>query len=99
MIVIMTEIEKIKQVIKEDILVNRLELEDVTAEDIEDNTPLFGEGLGLDSVEALDVVAGVEQFFGVKLQGVSPKELQKHLHSVETLAQFIVSKMESKSDN
>ncbi|KJS23104.1 MAG: acyl carrier protein [Clostridiaceae bacterium BRH_c20a] len=88
----MTDIEKIKQVIKEDILINRLELEDIKVEDIEDNTPLFGEGLGLDSVEALDVVAGLEQFFGVKLQGVSPQEFQKHLYSVENLAQFVVAK-------
>ncbi len=88
----MSDIEKIKQVIKEDILIKRLELEDITAEEIEDNTPLFGEGLGLDSVEALDVVAGLEQSFGVKLQGVSPKEFQKHLYSVETIAQYVVAK-------
>jgi acyl carrier protein len=86
----MMNIEKVKQVIKEDILINRLELEDITAEQIEDQTPLFGEGLGLDSVEALDVVAGLEQFFGVKLQGVSPQEFKKHLYSVETLAQFVI---------
>lgn len=88
----MTDLEKIIQVIKEDILIKRLELEDVSVEDIEDNTPLFGEGLGLDSVEALDVVAGLEQFFGIKLQGVSPQEFQKHLYSVETIAQYVVSK-------
>lgn len=88
----MIDISKIKQIIKEDILINRLELEDITPEEIEDNTPLFGEGLGLDSVEALDVVAGIEQLFGVKLQGVSPQEFQRHLYSVETLAQFVVNK-------
>ncbi|MDD2401503.1 MAG: phosphopantetheine-binding protein [Clostridia bacterium] len=87
----MTEIERIKQIIKEDILIKRLELEDITAEEIKDNAPLFGEGLGLDSVEALDVVAGLEQFFGIKLQGVSPQEFQKHLYSVETIAQYVVN--------
>lgn len=88
----MVDIARIKQVIKEDILINRLELEDITPEEIEDNTPLFGTGLGLDSVEALDVVAGIEQIFGVKLQGISPAEFKKHLYSVETLAQFVVDK-------
>ncbi|KUO64328.1 MAG: acyl carrier protein [Gracilibacter sp. BRH_c7a] len=88
----MIDIARVKAVIKEDILIKRLELEDITPEEIEDNTPLFGEGLGLDSVEALDVVAGIEQIFGVKLQGISPEEFKKHLYSVETLAQFVVHK-------
>ncbi|KUO73426.1 MAG: acyl carrier protein [Clostridia bacterium BRH_c25] len=88
----MMDIAKIKQIIKEDILINRLELEDITPEEIGDDTPLFGEGLGLDSVEALDVVAGIEQVFNVKLQGISPAEFKKHLRSVETLAQFVLDK-------
>lgn len=88
----MIEIQRIKQIIKEDILIKRLELEDITPEEIGDDTPLFGVGLGLDSVEALDVVAGIEQVFNVKLQGISPVEFKKHLHSVETLAQFVVDK-------
>lgn len=88
----MIDIARIKQIIKEDILINRLELEDITPEEIGDDTPLFGEGLGLDSVEALDVVAGIEQVFSVKLQGISPAEFKKHLHSVETLAQFVLDK-------
>lgn len=88
----MMDIARIKQIIKEDILINRLELEDVTPEEIGDAEPLFGEGLGLDSVEALDVVAGVEQLFGIKLQGISPQEFKKHLYSVDTLAQFVLDK-------
>jgi len=88
----MTELEQIKQVIKEDILIKRLELEDITAEEIEDEAPLFGEGLGLDSVEALDIIAGLEQFFGIKLQGVAPQEFKKHLYSVETIAHYVVAK-------
>jgi len=88
----MIDIAKFKQVIKKEILIDRLELEDISPEEIEDHTPLFGEGLGLDSVEALDVVAGVEQIFGIKVQGISPEEFKKHLYSVETLAQFVVNK-------
>lgn len=87
----MTDLERIKQVIKEDILIKRLELEEITAEEIEDEMPLFGEGLGLDSVEALDIIAGLEQFFGIKLQGVAPKEFKAHLYSVQTIAEYVVS--------
>ncbi|MCZ8513161.1 phosphopantetheine-binding protein [Paenibacillus filicis] len=85
----MKSLEEIKNTIKQSILIDRLELEDITAEEIEDNAPLFGEGLGLDSVEALDVVAGLEAEFGVKLQGMDQEEIKKHFYSVETLSQFV----------
>lgn len=82
-------IEEIKAIIKEKILIERLELEDVTPEDIADDAPLFGEGLGLDSVEALDVVAGLQAEFGIKLQGASPESLRQDFYSVSTLASFV----------
>jgi acyl carrier protein len=85
----MKTLEEIKQIIKQDILIDRLELEDITAEEIDDNEPLFGAGLGLDSVEALDVVAGLEEEFNVKLSGISQEELANHFSSVQKLAQFI----------
>ncbi|WP_078392763.1 phosphopantetheine-binding protein [Shouchella patagoniensis] len=84
--------EEIKQVIKQNILIERLELEDLTCEEIEDTEALFGDGLGLDSVEALDVVAGIEAEFGVSLQGMSEEDIQKHFYSVETLGAFIEKK-------
>ncbi|WP_160036900.1 phosphopantetheine-binding protein [Paenibacillus sp. An7] len=85
----MKSLNEIKQIIKQNILIDRLDLEDITAEDIQDNDPLFGEGLGLDSVEALDVVAGIESEFGVKLQGMDQEAIRKHFHSVEALSQFV----------
>ncbi|MBP1965610.1 phosphopantetheine-binding protein [Paenibacillus aceris] len=85
----MKNLEEIKHAIKQNILIDRLELEDITAEEIEDNAPLFGEGLGLDSVEALDVVAGLEAEFGVKLHGMDQEAIRKHFYSVETLSQFV----------
>lgn len=85
----MKTIEEIKQIIKQDILIDRLELEDITAEEIEDQDPLFGEGLGLDSVEALDVVAGLEAEFGVKLQGMDQDQIRTHFYSVDTLSKFV----------
>jgi len=88
----MKTIEEIKSTIKEVILIERLELEDITADDINDQEPLFGDGLGLDSVEALDVVAGLEEEFGVKLQGMTEEEIREHFYSVDTLANFVASK-------
>lgn len=86
----MNSLEEIKRVIKEEILVKRLELEDITAAEIEDDLPLFGPvGLGLDSVEALDILAGLEQVFGIRLQGISEEEFRECLQSVDSLAAFV----------
>jgi len=49
-----------------DLIVRRLKL-DVDPQTIEDGAPLFGEGLGLDSIDALELVLGIEQEFGVKV--------------------------------
>lgn len=87
-------IEEIKNIIKQNILIERLELEDITAEEIADNEPLFLEGLGLDSVEALDVVAGLEEEFTIKVQGMPEDQIQKHFYSVETLSNFVFSKIQ-----
>lgn len=91
----MKSLEEIKNIIKQDILIDRLELEDITADEINDNDPLFGEGLGLDSVEALDVVAGLEEEFGIKLQGIPQEELAQHFASVETLSQYVHSQLKA----
>jgi acyl carrier protein len=85
----MKTIEEIKTIIKQDILIDRLELEDISADEIDDKDPLFGDGLGLDSVEALDVVAGLEEEFGIKLQGIPQEQLAQHFASVETLSHFV----------
>ena len=49
-------------------LIDRLKLEGMTPDQIEDQAPLFGEGLGLDSIDALELVLAVEQTFGVKIE-------------------------------
>ncbi|WP_139491985.1 acyl carrier protein [Brevibacillus dissolubilis] len=90
----MKSVQEIKETIKQSILIDRLELEDITAEEINDEDALFGSGLGLDSVEALDVVAGIEEEFGIKIQGIPQEEIQKHFYSVETLAQFVSEKLQ-----
>ena len=48
-----------------DVIVSALDLEDITAADIETDVPLFGEGLGLDSIDALELGMAVKKTFGV----------------------------------
>lgn len=82
---------EIKKIIKEKVLIERLELEDIEVDDIVDTDPLFGDGLGLDSVEALDVVAGIKEEFNIELPKMEQGETHKHFHSVESIAEFVQS--------
>ncbi len=72
-------------------LVDRLKLE-IDPSDIGDSDPLFGEGLGLDSIDALELVLGIEQEFGVKIE--DEEVGAQALASVESLADFVVAKQE-----
>lgn len=85
------DLQKVKAIIKQDILIERLELEDITPEEIVNTEPLFGEGLGLDSVEALDMISGIEESFGVKMPALPPKEMKTNFYSVDTLANFVIT--------
>jgi len=59
----MTTKEQLKQ-----ILVSDLNLEDMTPEQIPDDSPLFGQGLGLDSLDAVELVVIVQRHFGVEIK-------------------------------
>ncbi len=86
----MTDVLDLKARIKKTI-VERLKL-DVEPSQIGDTTPLFGEGLGLDSIDALELVLGIEQEFGVK---VEDEEVgARALASVDALADFVLSKQQ-----
>ena len=61
---------------------------DMTPEDIETDAPLFGEGLGLDSIDALELGLAVKKRFGVSLSGET-EEVRAHFRSVASLAAFI----------
>ena len=71
------------------LIVDRLKLE-VAPSAIDDAQPLFGEGLGLDSIDALELVLGIEQAFGVKIEDEEMGE--KALSSVNALAEFVSAK-------
>lgn len=79
--------EEIESKLK-DVIVSALDLEDLTAADIATDVPLFGEGLGLDSIDALELGMAVKKTFGVTFAS-DPAENRKIFYSVKTLADFI----------
>jgi len=68
-------------------IITQLNLEDITAEDLQDDTPLFGEGLGLDSIDALELIVMLDKSYGIKL--ADPKEGRKIFESINTMAEYI----------
>ncbi|MEO6192386.1 MAG: phosphopantetheine-binding protein [Thermoanaerobaculia bacterium] len=69
------------------LIVESLNLEGMRPEMIEDEAPLFGEGLGLDSVDALELVVALEKEFGIRIKS---QEIGREVFSsVSTLSQFI----------
>ena len=75
-------IEKLKEQI-----IEALNLEDVKPEDIDNDAPLFGEGLGLDSIDALELIVLIEKNYGIKLE--NPAQGREIFKSVNTMADFI----------
>jgi len=69
------------------LIINTLKLEDVTPEDIVDDAPLFGEGLGLDSIDALELVVSLEKTYGVFIP--DSEVGKKVFRSVNALAEFV----------
>lgn len=76
-------INDIKQMI-----IDTLNLEDVDLDDIDTEAPLFGEGLGLDSIDALELGLAVKNRYGVALSAES-ETLRAHFFSVASLAAFV----------
>lgn len=70
------------------LIVDTLALEDVTPESIETDAPLFGEGLGLDSIDALEIALAVHSKFGVKTVANDEKN-REYYHSIKSLAEFV----------
>jgi acyl carrier protein len=68
-------------------IIEVLNLEDVKPEDIADEAPLFGDGLGLDSIDALELIVLLEKNYGIKLK--DPAEGRDIFKSVKILAEYI----------
>ena len=74
--------------LKEEII-EVLNLEDVKPENIDENAPLFGEGLGLDSIDALELIVLMEKNYGIKLK--DPAQGKEIFKSVKVLADYIAA--------
>ena len=68
-------------------IVEVLNLEDISVEDIKDNDPLFGDGLGLDSIDALELIVLLDKDYGIKL--TDPKEGKVIFQSIDTMANYV----------
>lgn len=74
--------EKLKQE-----LIEELNLEEIAPADIDNDAPLFNDGLGLDSIDALEIILILERNYGIKIQ--NPSEGKEIFYSIRTLAEYI----------
>lgn len=68
-------------------IIEQLNLEDMEVSEIENNEPLFGDGLGLDSIDALELIVLLEKDYGIKLS--DPKQGKEVFSSINTMADYI----------
>lgn len=78
--------DKLIQDLKEEII-EALNLEDMEPDDIDVEEPLFGDGLGLDSIDALELIVLLEKNYGIKIE--DPKQGKDIFFSVKTMAEYI----------
>jgi acyl carrier protein len=83
----MTQEELIEQLKVQ--IIEALSLEDITPEDIDPDAPLFVEGLGLDSIDAIELILLLERQYGIRIE--DPKQRKEILTSVRTMAELIES--------
>ncbi len=76
------------------LLIEALKLEDISPEQIDSNEPLFGDGLGLDSIDALELGVILRKRYNIKIATVTD-EVKMHFANVHNLARFIVSQKEA----
>nr|WP_298413043.1 phosphopantetheine-binding protein [uncultured Halomonas sp.] len=70
------------------LIIDTLELEDVTPDDIDRDEPLFVEGLGLDSIDALELGLALQKTYGIKLEADS-EESRRHFNNLKSLAALV----------
>ena len=77
------------------LIIKVLSLEDMTIDDIDNDEPLFVEGLGLDSIDALELGVAIKKTYDIQLEAES-NTMQEHFKSVRTLAEFIQANRKDK---
>ena len=80
--------DALKKELKESII-EQLNLEDFNVDDIADDDALFGDGLGLDSIDALELIVMLDKDYGIRL--ADPKEGRKIFESIDTMAAYITA--------
>jgi acyl carrier protein len=80
-------VQAIEQEIKE-LIISTLRLEDVSPESIDASAPIFGEGLGLDSIDALELGVAIQKKYGIKITA-DADENRRYFSSVSNLARFV----------
>ena len=73
-----------------ELIVSALNLEDVTADDIASDEPLFGKGLGLDSIDGLELGVAIRKKYGIKVQG-SKDEIRAIFATVSSIARYLAA--------
>lgn len=76
------------------LIIDTLNLEDVTVDDIPPDLPLFGEGLGLDSVDALELALALQKRYDICIASDS-KDARQHFTTVATLAAFVQAQQDA----
>lgn len=71
-----------------ELIINALNLEDITPEDIDASEPLFGDGLGLDSIDALELGLAIKKQFNIVI-GADDPNIREHFASVANLSDYI----------
>ena len=80
--------EELMTTLKKEIF-EQLNLQHVKPEDVANDQPLFGEGLGLDSIDALELIVLLQQKYGIKL--ANPADGPKIFYSIQTMAEYITA--------
>ncbi len=72
------------------LIIDTMDLEDISVDDIDSSAPLFGDGLGLDSIDALELGVALQKKYGIIIKS-DDKDMKAHFSSVDALCKFIKS--------